>query len=66
MKVFALRRPSAAEPASYLRHRITRTVRRAAERLAAVNARVDEGRMLRDRANEANAGVDRSFWIYLR
>ena len=66
MKAFAVRRSAAVEPASYLRHRITKKLRGAAARLAALNARVDEGRALRDRANQASRSVDRAFWIYLR
>jgi hypothetical protein len=66
MKVFAARRFAAAEPSSFLRDRITQTLRRAAERLAALNARFDEGRSVRDRANQANHAIDRAFWIYLR
>ena len=66
MKVFALPRLAAAEPASLLRRRITRELRRAAARFVALNATIDEGRAQRDRANEANHSVDRAFWIYLR
>jgi hypothetical protein len=66
MKVFAVRRLAAVEPASYLRDRIIQKMRRAAAGLATLNTRVDEGRALRDRANQANRTVDRAFWIYLR
>ena len=65
-KVFALPRLAAGEPVSLVRRRITRELRRAAARLRALNATIDEGRALRDRANQANHSVDRAFWIYLR
>ena len=66
MKVFAVRRLAAVEPASYLRDRIAQKMRRAAAGLAALNTRVDEARSLRDRANQASHTVDQAFWIYLR
>ena len=66
MKVFALRRYAAAVPAWHLRDRLTRQMRRAAQRVADMNARLDEARALRDRANQANESVDRTYWIYLR
>jgi hypothetical protein len=65
MNVFALRRSAAVEPIS-LRFRIGQRIRRAAASFARLNARIDEVRALRDRANQANHTVDRAFWIYLR
>ena len=66
MKVFAVRGYSAAEPTPSLADRLGRQMRRAIACLAELNARVDEGRALRDRSNEACHAVDRAFWIYLR
>ena len=66
MRVFTLRRHAAAVPASHLRDRLGQKMRRAAQRVAEMNARLDAARALRDRANQANQSVDRSFWIYLR
>ena len=66
MRVFTLRRYAAVVPAWHLRDRLSRTMRQAAQRVAEMNARLDEARALRDRANQANQNVDRSFWIYLR
>ena len=66
MKVFALRPFTAVAPPWRVRDRIARKVRRAAERVAALNARIDEARARRDRANEAEGTVDRAYWIYLR
>ena len=66
MKVFALRPFTAVPPTWRLRDRIALKIRQTAERVAALNARVDEARAQRDRANEADGTVDRAFWIYLR
>ena len=66
MKVFALRHATAVAPAWHLRGPIGRKIRRAAERVAEINARVDEARAFRDRANQAHHTVDGTFWIYLR
>ena len=65
MKVFATPRTDAAELTSYFRARAIDRMRRAADRTAALKARLDHNGELRDRINYADrtTGTNPSFWI---
>lgn len=66
MKVFAVPRLIAVRPPSQFRPSISERLRSVADRLAAVNLRLDEARSRRDRANQQSGSVDDAFWVFLR
>ncbi len=66
MKVFVVPRPTAADSTPSFRNRIATHVRRTADRIAELNARIDDAHARRDHANHHNDTVDAGFWIFLR